>query len=232
MANAQKAPLKDPPPFITLSSRETLGWSLGLFLLFGGLFFLGVLVGRGSIVVELTPTAVQRELAMIPDKQAVPQMTAAPEAPGASVELSFYKEVKQSEEAVTKSSRMEKNQKPVLTPAQAPRLPEATAPKVPPSAPGAPEPAPKPAPEAAPRPTVPTSGFTIQVAAHIQRAAAEAEADALGRQGFPAYVLAAKNSKGQTWYRVRVGHFAQRSDATLALTRLARVKGKAYVVKL
>lgn len=228
MANAQKAPLKDPPPFITLSSRETLGWSLGLFLLFGGLFFFGVLVGRGSIVVELIPTAVQRELATIPDKQAVPQVAAAPEAPGSSVELSFYKEVKLSEEAVTKSSRMKKAAKTVLTPAQAPRLPEAAPPKVPPSAPGAP----RPAPEAAPRPTAPTSGFTIQVAAHIQRASAEAEAETLNRQGFPAYVLAAKNSKGQTWYRVRVGHFAQRSDAALALTRLARVKGKAYVVKL
>jgi len=244
MANAAKAKPKDRPPFITLSSRETLGWSAALFLLFGWLFFLGVLVGRGSIEVELIPTAVERELAVIPEKQAVPlpeKEALATEAVPHGVELSFYTEVKQSEEAITKSSRMTKAEIPVIAPgqpgaqpvAQAPEKPKASA-LAPPAAPatrpasvGAPA-----APLVAPPMAPPTSGYTIQVAAHIKETSADAEARTLRKQGFPAYFMAAKNSKGQTWYRVRVGHFAKRDEAAKELTRLARLKGKAYVVKL
>ncbi|WP_300669418.1 SPOR domain-containing protein [Desulfoluna sp.] len=231
MANAAKTNPKAPTPFITRSSRETLGWSTALFLLFGWLFFLGVLVGRGSIEVNLIPTDVQRELAVMPDKQTVPGLDKkSPDSktPPPSVELSFYKEVKQSEEAITKSSRMTKTQKPVIPPGQAAQ-PEATS--------ASPSPAPvvarteRPAPVSPPI-TPPSEGFTIQVAAHIQEESADAEAKALRNQGFPAYFMAATNSKGQTWYRVRVGHFAKHADAAKALSRLARLKSKAYVVKL
>jgi len=238
MANAAKAKPKDRPPFITLSLRETLGWSSALFLLFGWLFFLGVLVGRGSIEVALIPTAVQRELAVIPDKKAVPlaqKENGASVAIPLDVELSFYTEIKQSEEAVTKSSRMTKIKKPVLTPSLATR-------QLPTQGPGAAieeAPVTRPAPRAAaaapmavPAIPSPTSGYTIQVAAHIREASAEAEARALRSQGFPAYFVAVINSKGQTWYRVRVGHFAKHDEATSELTRLARLKRKAYVVKL
>ncbi|VFQ43713.1 SPOR domain-containing protein [Desulfoluna butyratoxydans] len=238
MANAAKAKPKARPPFITLSSRETLGWSTALFLLFGWLFFLGVLVGRGSIEVELIPTAVQRELAVIPDKQAVPQPdkeTLPPEAVPPDVPLSFYTEVKQSEEAITKSSRMTKADKTVLAPGQA-AVPLASPVPPKPKAAVAKAPAPPPvvtAPAKASAPMAPpTSGYTIQVAAHIKESAAEAEAQTLREKGLSAYVMAAKNNKGQTWYRVRVGHFTQRDQAKEELTRLARLKRKAYVVKL
>ncbi|SCY88892.1 SPOR domain-containing protein [Desulfoluna spongiiphila] len=237
MANAAKAKPKDRPPFITLSSRETLGWSAALFLLFGWLFFLGVLVGRGSIEVELIPTAVERELAVVPDKQAVPlpeKEARATEAVPHDVELSFYTEVKQSEEAITKSSRMTKAEVPVIAPGQPGSQPVARAPEKPRASVQAPPATPVtlPAPVAAPTMAPPTSGYTIQVAAHIKETAADAEARTLRKQGFPAYFMAAKNSKGQTWYRVRVGHFAKRDEAAKELTRLARLKGKAYVVKL
>ncbi|GEM_PF-789439 len=235
MANAAKTKPKDQTPFITLSSRETIGWSVALFLLFGWLFFLGVLVGRGSIEVDLIPTDVQRELAVIPDKQAVPrpEQQAAPLTPTVPpVELSFYKEVNQSEEAITKSSRMTKKETPVLKPGQAPSQAVTLTPAKPPSTspPAVTRPAKKPA--TAPAIAPPTSGFTIQVAAHIKEASAQSEAKALRDKGFPAYFMAATNSKGQTWYRVRVGRFSERDAAKKELARLAPLKGKAYVVKL
>ena len=233
MAKSAEPHPKDPAPFIALSNRETLGWSAALFILFGWLFFLGVLVGRGSIKVDLTPTQVQRELAVTLEKQAVPpfgKKRDGTKATASSVELSFYKDVKQSEEAITKSSRMTKAEKQVIPPGKVPRVqPQAhTAATTRPLKPQvtAARPAPK-------TPSVGTGAmFTIQVAAHIQKTAAESEAKALRAQGFTAYFLAAKNSKGQTWYRVRVGRFAQRSDAKKELSRLTRLKNKAYVVKL
>lgn len=235
MANAAKTHPKDQTPFITLSSRETFGWSVALFLLFGWLFFLGVLVGRGSIEVDLIPTDVQRELAVIPDKQAVPRPEQqAPALPPTAppVELSFYKEVNQSEEAITKSSRMTKKETPVLKPGQAPSQARVRPPAKPPSAvaPTITRPAKKPT--AVPAIAPPTSGFTIQVAAHIKEASAESEVKALRKEGFPAYFMAATNSKGQTWYRVRVGQFTERDAAKKELARLAPLKSKAYVVKL
>ena len=167
MVNSAKANPKDPTPFISLSIRETTGWSVALFLLFGWLFFLGVLVGRGSIEVNLIPTEVARELAVIPDKQAVPTLEKEAQALPATpppVELSFYKEVKQSEEAITKSSRMTKAETPVLTPRVAATLPSA------PAAPAAAQPpaplATRPAPQAAIPP--PTAGFTSQVSLQVR----------------------------------------------------------------
>ena len=195
------------------------------------MFFLGVLVGRGSIEVDLSPSEVARELAVIPDKQAVPLLEKEAQALPATpppVELSFYKEVRQSEEAITKSSRMTKAETPVLTPrvaATRPSGPVSDATVLPPAIRVT-----QPVPETAITP--PTEGFTIQVAAHIQEAAAESEAKALRAKGFPAYFMASKNTKGQTWYRVRVGHFTDRAVANQELTLLARLKTKAYVVKL
>ena len=233
MAKSAEPHPKDPAPFIALNSRETLGWSAALFVLFGWLFFLGVLVGRGSIKIDLIPTQVQRELAVTLEKQAVPpfeKKRGGTKVQASSVELSFYKDVKQSEEAITKSSRMTKAEMQVIPPGKVPRV-------QPLSRPATATPPPKPLVTAKhPVPKVPSVEigpvFTIQVAAHAQEAAAESEAKALHNKGFAAYFLAAKNSKGQTWYRVRVGQFAQRSDAKKELSRLTRLKSKAYVVKL
>ena len=229
MAKFAESHPKEPRPFIILSSCETLGWSVALFILFGWLFFLGVLVGRGSIKVDLIPTQVQLELAVVIDKKAVSRLGkegGAPKETVSPVKLSFYKEVKQGEEAVTKSSRMTKAEKLVITPEKAAVLPLVKAsPAVP-----IPPPVVRPAPQEAI--SVTDSGFTIQVAAHIDEAAAKSEANALRNQGFPAYFIAAKNGRGQTWYRVRVGRFSQRIDANRELSRLIRLKSKAYVVKL
>ena len=228
MAKSAESHPKEPRPFITLSSRETMGWSFVLFILFGWLFFLGVLVGRGSIQVDLIPTQMQLELAVVSEKQTVlplgkerknPKETTSP------VELSFYKEIKQGEEAITKSGRMTKADKSVMTPGMVVRAPRVEAPPVVPAPPEA-------------RPVslgpivTPLSGFTIQVAAHNQEAVAESEVKRLRDKGFPAYFIMAKNGKGQTWYRVRVGRFTQRSNAKQELSRLVRFESNAYVVKL
>ncbi len=232
MAKSAESHLKEPRPFIILSRRETMGWSSALFILFGGLFFLGVLVGRGSIQVDLIPPQIQRELAVVPDRQSVPPLEKErrdPKETASPVALSFYTEVKQGEEAITKSSRMTKAEKSVITPGRVPQPSrvEATPPVIPaPSAPLVARPV-----SLGPIVT-PLSGFTIQVAAHNKEAVAQAEVRRLRGQGFPAYFIMAKNETGPTWYRVRVGRFTQRSDANKELSRLVRFESSAYVVKL
>lgn len=55
--------------------------------------------------------------------------------------------------------------------------------------------------------------YTIQIASYPDEKAAQTHAADLVKKGFPAYPLEA-SVKGKTWYRVSVGSFKNRKDAT------------------
>jgi cell division septation protein DedD len=87
--------------------------------------------------------------------------------------------------------------------------------------PRAASPAPAPAPAAASTATAAGSGFLVQVTALRQRDEAQALAKRLSQKGYQAFVL--DPQKGTTpLYRVRVGPYAQRSEAEQAVKRLAK----------
>ncbi|MCG8472341.1 MAG: SPOR domain-containing protein [Desulfobacterales bacterium] len=225
MASAATPKSKSTSPFITLSVRETVGWSLALLVLFAWMFFLGILVGRGSVEVALYPTPLQQELMAGEPRQNVARLglEGATETP--EVELTFLKKVGRSEEAVTKRKQVSKKQElRSFTPAEVARvLPQETASvKRMPSA----------SPKAKPKAPSTKSGYTIQVAAHASEDAAKREAAQLSAKGFPVYVVSGVDTKGRTWHRVRVGHYNKKEAALKELSRMTVFKKRAYVVKL
>lgn len=56
------------------------------------------------------------------------------------------------------------------------------------------------------------SGWVVQVKSTTDKEAADALQVALAREGFPAFVISAE-VRNQTWHRVRVGRYRERSDA-------------------
>ncbi len=75
------------------------------------------------------------------------------------------------------------------------------------------------------------SGFWVQVASLASRGEADALADRLSRHGFHAQVAAAQGPKGKV-FRIRVGPYSTREDATRAGERLRRQEkiGQPWVV--
>jgi len=77
-----------------------------------------------------------------------------------------------------------------------------------------------------------STGYTVQIASIRDRATAEALADRLRRKGYPAFILPHVVPKRGTWYRVRVGHYAQREAAQEVTQRLSgQERLMAYVAR-
>ena len=66
--------------------------------------------------------------------------------------------------------------------------------------------------------------WTVQIKSSADRKFADTWADRLKAKGYDAFV-AQGEVKGQTWYRVRVGHFAARADAEALRTTLETHEG-------
>jgi DedD protein len=76
----------------------------------------------------------------------------------------------------------------------------------------------------------PAGAFVVQVAAFTDRYGAQAQARKLKQAGFPAYVEAVANGKGEL-QRVRVGPYASRDAAEAARAKLKRAGYEAIVAR-
>jgi len=65
------------------------------------------------------------------------------------------------------------------------------------------------------------SGWVVQVKSTTDKQAADSLQVALAREGFPAFVVSAE-VRNQTWHRVRVGRYRERSDAEAVAGRLGQ----------
>jgi cell division protein FtsN len=73
--------------------------------------------------------------------------------------------------------------------------------------------------------------YTIQVSAYQSMAEARAYAASLTRQGFNPFIVTANIRGKGTWYRVRLGRFANQHDANRGKTLLARSDIPAWVLR-
>ncbi len=107
-----------------------------------------------------------------------------------------------------------------------------------------PEPTPVPTQEPAPEPTppvekpavsIPTSGsgdYTVQMSSWSTKAKADQEAARLTSAGYTSFVEESSVG-GQTWFRVRVGHYATAKEARDAAAQLSRLSDDgAWVAKV
>jgi len=201
--------------------REMLIWGGVLVFVATWMFVLGVLVGRGTAPVHFDTDHLQKELIAL--REAVLQKEKQKynmnsEAAHGADELDFYEELKRYRQEAGSDDHFlfEDN-------GQDPR-PSARTPRQKPGAPQG-------GLAAAHSEAGPGRRYTIQVAAVKDAKLADEMVERLRKKGYPSYRTQSDLPGKGVWFRVRIGHFADRADADRALERLARDRLSGYVVK-
>lgn len=216
------APKKPPRQ----SNRKELFFRLGMLVFASAwMFFLGVLVGRGTAPVRFDIDKIQKELAALKQSSITQEIKRykinAPETQQ-KPDLGFHQALKQPEEIVP------------------------PAPKPAPPKPAKPKPAPKQVKAAEVKKTPPKkdenessvkamaeSGtvYTIQVASSKDRAIADRMVARLKQKKYPAYLETAILPDKGIWYRIRIGEFRDRESARQYLDTLNKNNLKGIVIK-
>ncbi|MBW1954179.1 MAG: SPOR domain-containing protein [Deltaproteobacteria bacterium] len=232
MAGGDKKGAGPSPGRRNKSSRPF--WIAGIIFVSGWMFFLGVLVGRGTAPIRYDIQAIQKELA---DAKAalfeseIKRFKIPTESPETPLELSFYDALKES--AQQPPIRPKAPAAPKVRISQKPETPSGRVQPTPSSAraPERTERAPKP-----PDPAMhggtgePENRLTLQVAAFPSPGDAGKLVEDLRKRGYPAYSEAVMISGKGVWYRVRIGSFTTREGAAVMLEELKKERFEPIIV--
>lgn len=186
---------------IQLNTHHLLLAFVGALVVGVAVFYLGVVVGRG----QGTQQAPEEWQAATPGDE-------SSEDP-----LDFYESVQQP--AAQPGEEPAAGEAADPTPSEAEQAPEATAlPAETTPAPTQTAPASNAMPESDPGLV---SGWVVQVKSTTDKLAADTLQADLAREGFPAFVVSA-DVRNQTWHRVRVGRYRERTDAEAVAGRLGQ----------
>jgi cell division septation protein DedD len=234
MAKTKTGARKKRRPYLQLSRRGTYGSLLLILAACAWVFFVGVLVGRGTAPIHFDLEALQRELRALKQsseerrrQQLESYATAIEDQPT----LDVYAELKRDDDKLTIDPALNRRIPTPTDPAPAAAQaasPDATGVAVIRRLPGLQAKQNRPA-ESTVRP--PTGGetkrapaadgrLTVQVAALKEIDVARRMVSRLRRQGFDAYQSQAVLPGQGTWYRVRIGRFADRRSAAATVRRL------------
>lgn len=192
---------------IVLTRQRLLLWICGGIGISAWMFFLGVMVGRGTSPVRFDVKTLQKELAVLKETLLQKEKEEAEhEAKKLSKkpDLNFYETLTGKKE----QARLKNNNDVVSAPVEIKQ--------------------PKPKPITKKEETVAAKKegkMTIQVVSLRDSSSAEKLTHRLRKKGYDAYRAIAKIPKKGTWYRVYVGHFKSSHDAQKMLARL-RVEEK------
>ena len=218
-----------------LKRRIAWGRYLLVFFVAAWMFVLGVLVGRGTAPVNFDTQALQKELAALRDAMMKKERDAVEKAIRGEDEkapLEFYEALKKDGLDITVQIPA-----PEVSTAQPSLQAETVKSEQPPhksrtavmakksKVPDAPTVGTTPAAEET------TGNLTIQVASLKDGAAAERIVANLKKDGYPAYLSRIVIPDKGLWFRVRVGRYRDREQATADLDRLTREQRKPILVK-
>lgn len=207
---------------LTLDDRQVVALAVCALLLLGGVFSLGILLGKKLSTLQ-APAAAPSDLASLDAQARIPGPAPAPARPTSHPETPAKPAASPSAEKVHELTV--KPEQARLASIVAPPLRQTTV--IPPPARAVPPPA-TPVPLTAPPRDL--GEFTVQLGASQERTeAARLEARARGA-GLKPYVVEANLGAKGTWYRVRVGAFKDREAASRFRTDVERELRSAAVV--
>jgi len=239
---------------MVLESRHLFGLFVLLAVLFGVVFTLGYLLGKGQGDTQAHVAAIRADDsadAAVPDPTVTPSAPApatdkSPAAPGAAAaspstgtDWSYYHSADSKPANDTlepaASSKPAKPAKAAASSSSPARTPASNSAPAPPAAKPAPKPAVTPPPStkaskstvAVGSPLIPKNAIVLQVAAVEKESDALAMAQALQQRKFPAFVLPAAADK---YYRVQVGPYAS-AEAAAAAQKQLESQGFKSIVK-
>ena len=210
-----------------------------VFFVAAWMFVLGVLVGRGTAPVHFDTQALQEELAALRDAMMKKERETVEKAVRGEDEkapLEFYESLKMDGLDTTVQIPA-----PVVSTAEPPLRAEATESVQPPhksrtatmakksKVPD--KPTLEKAPSSLPAAVETTGKLTIQVASMKDGAAAERIVANLKKDGYPAYVSRIVIPDKGLWFRVRVGRYTNREQATADMARLTRNRKNPILVE-
>ena len=206
--------------------KGTTLWLCTIFFVSAWMFVLGVLVGRGTAPVHFDIESLQKELTAL--KEAVQKKEQQwyknrsdtdSDKPG----LEFHEALKKNQVETRPGLDASRPDKPAEN---IKKLPVPDRKKPPESKPESGE-----GRKFASGNDNTAGNFTIQVAALREANFADVKVAELSRKGYPAY-RTTRTVPGQgTWYRIRIGSFKSRTDASRMLERLKRENIKGIIVK-
>lgn len=239
-----------------LLPKSAMGRFFSMVLLSGWMFFLGVLVGRGTAPVSFDINRLEVALVKLRDaekKEERKHYNASPKAEDTTGDLQFYEVLKKETDEGSIRHLKKAHEKQVAMEEQsvsdvvaddtveAERAVEAAEPAE--AAPGGKIPVKlsrKEQTKQGSRPQtmvrevakpLPNAQYTIQVAAFRSQSDADKLVGALKEKGYPAFKAVGTPPGDGTWYRVRIGSFVEKDDAKRLLDRLKQEKRPAILVE-
>ena len=221
-------------PFKVLTRKAVIGWLVGIFVAFGWMFALGVLVGRDQAPVEFDLNALEKKIERLRQKESgtsIEEQEEATGSPGDKKQLEFYEALPENREDTDIPEQRSGKDKKQKVPAVAEAAPEPVSGsgRAPEKDKRQPASGTKPAPEnssVASR----KGAYTIQAASVRNRPDAERLVSKLSKRGFPAFVLTSEIKGKGTWHRVRIGSYASKEAAGPVLDRLRQAGMKPILV--
>jgi len=218
-----------------LKRRIAWGRYLLVFFVAAWMFVLGVLVGRGTAPVNFDTQALQKELAALRDAMMKKERDAVEKAIRGEDEkapLEFYEALKKDGLDITVqipapevSTAQPSPQAETVKSEQPPHKSRTAVMAKKSKVPDTPTVGTTPAAEET------TGNLTIQVASLKDGAAAERIVANLKKDGYPAYLSRIVIPDKGLWFRVRVGRYRDREQATADMDRLTREQRKPILVK-
>ena len=235
-------------PFLVLSRRAIAGWLVAVFFVCAWMFAIGVLVGRGTSPLKIDISELQKKLADAREELAIQEQAQTAEKSDTvkdKTDLEFYEALKKNREdadlpdvpsaplvegktdppAPQTSPKPKKESKKRLTKTQLKAEEPAAAPEKQPAETALPQsPAAQSKTQAAGKP------YAIQVAAFKAAGDADKLVAELKQKKFSAYRVIGKVPGKGIWYRVRVGEFPNRAEASKMLASLKKEGLKPVIV--
>jgi cell division septation protein DedD len=231
-ASKKKKSPKEENNYFSSALKGKTGWIVALVFVSAWMFFLGILVGRGTIPVVFKSDKLQQELAELKDADTqalLNRVEINADTQKTKKDLDFYEKLKQPKAAPRISPKTQpkvsanKKIKTAPTPKARPSKKEAT--QTPPSVKKTPKTA-----KSSPPAAVGERNLAIQVGAFRGAEEADKMVTLLKNKGYPAFKETGIVAGRGIWYRVRVGYYADRNETARVMDRLKKDGQKGFVV--
>lgn len=238
MNNKETNNPKEKQIFITFTKNAAMGCGTSILVMLALFFFLGTLVGRGMIRVDMGQDGLFLEISGLTEAESRENLSEMGSIPEEASDFVFYKELNKEapeEKPTTPDKPHEKNksvvkrEKTIIKPAMVEKAAIQETPAARPEPVKAATPVKPIAPPEKSNPEL--FKYTIQAGSFRTSEDADKMVAKLGRLGYPAFWVKGLVRGNETWYRVRIGAFKDRMDAESSLTRLKHDNIDAIFVK-
>lgn len=212
--------------------KRNTGWLLLLLFVSGWMFFLGVLVGRGTAPVRFDIDKLQKELAALKDadiKKQLSRVEIGSDSAKLQKDLDFYEDLKDTKNEGKKYNRR-KSEKISGTYSPDPKTVSKTKNQANQSNVSQTHASQEPKTAASDKGLETQKNLTIQAASFKDPKDADKMVAKLKSKGYPAYRIIGVVPEKGVWYRVRIGYYGSRSEAAGTMNKLHKEGLKPYLV--